>query len=186
RALMPGGPDKRSRGGHMISLSRRAFVGSTLGIVAAAPARAQAYPTRPIRIIVPFAPGGPSDVMARVAAQRMSAVLGQQLFVENRGRGGGTLGARAAGQAEPDGYTLMLGTTSTLVVGPAVYRNVGYDPLKSFAPVAALGTTSSLFVVHPEVPARTVLEFIALAKQQPGKLSFSSPGVGSSSHLIGE
>jgi tripartite-type tricarboxylate transporter receptor subunit TctC len=170
----------------MISISRRAFVGGTLGILAATPARSQTYPTKPIRIIVPFAPGGPSDVMARVVGQRMSAILGQQLFVENRGGAGGTLGARAAAQAEPDGYTLMLGTTSVLVVAPAVYRNVGYDPLKSFAPIAALGTTSSLFVLHPEVPARTVQEFVALAKQQPGKFSFSSPGIGSSSHLIGE
>jgi tripartite-type tricarboxylate transporter receptor subunit TctC len=124
--------------------------------------------------------------MARVVGQRMSAILGQQLFVENRGGAGGTLGARAAAQAEPDGYTLMLGTTSTLVVAPEVYRNAGYDPLKSFALIAALGTTSSLFVVNPAVPARTVQELVALAKAQPGKLSFSSPGVGSSSHLIAE
>jgi tripartite-type tricarboxylate transporter receptor subunit TctC len=124
--------------------------------------------------------------MARVVGQRMSAILGQQLFVENRGGAGGTIGARAAAQAEPDGYTLMLGTTSTLVVAPEVYRNVGYDPLKSFALIAALGTTSSLFVVNPAVPASTVRELVALAKAQPGKLSFSSPGVGSSPHLIGE
>jgi tripartite-type tricarboxylate transporter receptor subunit TctC len=171
----------------MISVSRRAFVvGSALGIAAAPPARAQAYPTRPIRIIVPFSPGGPADVMARVAGQRMSTILGQQLFVENRGGAGGTLGARVAAQAEPDGYTLMLGTTSTLVVAPAVYRNVGYDPLKSFALIAGFGTTSSLFVVNPEVPARSVQELVALAKAQPGKLSYSSPGIGSSPHLIAE
>jgi tripartite-type tricarboxylate transporter receptor subunit TctC len=171
----------------MASISRRAFVvGGALGIGAATPARAQTYPTKPIRIIVPFSPGGPSDVMARVVGQRMSAIVGQQLFVENRGGAGGTLGARAAAQAEPDGYTLMLGTTSVLVVAPEVYRNVGYDPVKSFAPIALLGTTSSLFVVNPAVPARTVQEFVALAKQQPGRFSFSSPGIGSSSHLIGE
>jgi tripartite-type tricarboxylate transporter receptor subunit TctC len=124
--------------------------------------------------------------MARVIGQRMSAILGQQLFVENRGGAGGTIGARAAAQAEPDGYTLMLATTSTLVVAPEVYRNVGYDPPKSFAPIAALGTTSSLFVVNPAVPAKSVREFVALARAQPGKFSFASPGVGSSSHLIGE
>jgi tripartite-type tricarboxylate transporter receptor subunit TctC len=172
----------------MASISRRAFVaGGTLGAAAATPARAQApYPARPVRIIVTFAPGGPADVMARVIGQRMSGILGQQFFVENRGGAGGTLGARAAAQAEPDGYTLMLGTTSTLVVAPEVYRNVGYEPLKSFAPIALLGNTSSLFVVNPAVPATTVQELVALAKAQPGKLSFSSPGVGSSPHLTGE
>jgi tripartite-type tricarboxylate transporter receptor subunit TctC len=172
----------------MAWISRRAFVaGSTLGVAASTRARAQAsYPTRPIRIIVTFSPGGPADVMARVAGQRMSAILGQQLFVENRGGAGGTIGARIAAQAEPDGYTLMLGTTSTLVVAPEVYRNVGYDPLKSFAPIAALGTTSSLFVVNPQVPARTVQELVGLAKQQAGKFSYASPGVGSSPHLIAE
>ena len=171
----------------MASISRRAFVvGGAFGLAATPPARAQAYPTKPVRIIVTFAPGGPADVMARVIGQRMSALLGQQFFVENRGGAGGTLGARAAAQTEPDGYTLMLGTTSTLVVAPEVYRNVGYEPLKSFAPIALLGNTSSLFVVNPAVPATTVQELVALAKAQPGKLSFSSPGVGSSPHLTGE
>lgn len=171
----------------MMSISRRAFaLGAAFGVAAAPHARAQAYPVRPIKIIVTFSPGGPADVMARVLGQHMSAILGQQLFVENRGGAGGTIGARAAAQAEPDGYTLMLGTTSTLVVAPAVYRNVGYDPLKSFALIAGFGTTSSIFVVNPEVPARSVQELIALAKAQPGKLSYSSPGVGSSPHLIAE
>ena len=169
----------------MISISRRAFVvGGALGL--AATTRAQAWPTRPVRIIVPFSPGGPADVMARVVGQRMSAILGQQLYVENRGGAGGTIGARAAAQAEPDGYTLILGTTSTLVVAPEVYRNVGYDPLKSFALIAAFGNTSSLFVVNPEVPARNVRELVALARREPGKLSYSSPGVGSSPHLVAE
>jgi tripartite-type tricarboxylate transporter receptor subunit TctC len=116
----------------------------------------------------------------------MSTILGQQLFVENRGGAGGTIGARAAAQAEPDGYTLLLATTSTLATGPAVYRDVGYDPLKSFALIAPFGTTSSLFVINPEVPAKTVQEFIALAKTQPGRFSYSTPGVGSSPHLIAE
>ena len=124
--------------------------------------------------------------MARVVGQRMSAILGQQLYVENRGGAGGTIGARAAAQAEPDGYTLILGTTSTLVVAPEVYRNVGYDPLKSFALIAAFGNTSSLFVVNHEVPARNVRELVALARREPGKLSYSSPGVGSSPHLVAE
>jgi tripartite-type tricarboxylate transporter receptor subunit TctC len=168
-------------------LTRRLFLaGSAFVLANGSSARADPYPVRPIRVIVPFSPGGPADVMARVAGQRMSAILGQQLFIENRGGAGGTIGARAAAQAEPDGYTLMLATTSTLAVAPAAYRDAGYDPLKSFALIALFGTTSSLFVVNPEVPARTVQEFVALAKAQPGKFSFSSPGVGSSPHLIAE
>jgi tripartite-type tricarboxylate transporter receptor subunit TctC len=170
----------------MTSISRRTFVvGGALGLVATG-ARAQAYPTKPVKIIVPFSPGGPADVMARVAGQRMSAILGQQLFVENRGGAGGTIGARAAAQAEPDGYTLMLGNTSTLVIAPAVYRDIGYDPLKSFALIAGFGTTSSILVVNPDLPAKTVQELVALAKQQPGKLSYSSPGIGTPPHLIAE
>ncbi len=170
----------------MVSISRRLFLAGAAALASAPAARADPYPSRPIRIIVPFAPGGPADAMARIIGLRMSAILGQQLFVENRGGAGGTIGARVAAQGEPDGYTLMLATTSTLVVAPEVDRNVGYDPLKSFAPIAALGTTSSLFVVNPEVRAKSVQEFVSLAKTQPGKFSFSSPGVGSSSHLIGE
>jgi tripartite-type tricarboxylate transporter receptor subunit TctC len=168
-------------------ISRRTFVATiALGIVAAARARAQAYPTKPIKVIVPFSPGGPADVMARVAGQRMSAILGQSLFVENRGGAGGTIGARAAAQAEPDGYTLMLANTSTLVIGPAVYRDIGYDPLKSFALVAAFGTTASILVVNPGLPVRSVQELVALAKREPGRLSYSSPGIGTPPHLIAE
>jgi tripartite-type tricarboxylate transporter receptor subunit TctC len=171
----------------MMSISRRVFVvGGTLGVAAATRSRADAYPTKPIKIIVPFSPGGPADVMARVAGQRMSAILGQQLYVENRGGAGGTIGARAAAQAEPDGYTLMLANTSTLVLGPAIYRDIGYDPLKNFALIAGFGTTSSILVVNPNLPAKSVQELVALAKAQPGKLTFSSPGIGTPPHLIAE
>jgi len=170
----------------MTSISRRTcVVGGALGFVATG-ARAQAYPTRPIKIIVGFSPGGPGDVMARVVGQRMSAILGQQLFVENRAGAGGTLGARVAAQSEPDGYTLMLANTSTLVVAPLVYRDAGYDPLKSFAPIAAFGTTASIFVVNDNLPAKSVQELVALARREPGKLSFSSPGIGTPPHLIAE
>jgi tripartite-type tricarboxylate transporter receptor subunit TctC len=170
----------------MTSISRRTFVvGGALGFVATG-ARAQAYPTRPIKIIVGFSPGGPGDVMARVVGQRMSAILGQQLFVENRAGAGGTLGARVAAQSEPDGYTLMLANTSTLVVAPLVYRDAGYDPLKSFAPIAAFGTTASIFVVNDNLPAKSVQQLVALARREPGKLSFSSPGIGTPPHLIAE
>jgi tripartite-type tricarboxylate transporter receptor subunit TctC len=167
-------------------ISRRVFLAGTASLASASLARADPYPTRPIKIIVGFSPGGPGDVMARVVGQRMSAIMGQQLFVENRAGAGGTLGARVAAQAEPDGYTLMLANTSTLVVAPLVYRDAGYEPLKSFAPIAAFGTTASILVVNPDLPVRSVPELVALAKAQPGKLSFSSPGIGTPPHLIAE
>jgi tripartite-type tricarboxylate transporter receptor subunit TctC len=149
-------------------------------------ASAQTYPAKPIRIIVGFAAGGPADVMARLVGQKLSTILGQSIVVDNRPGAGGTLGARAVAEAEPDGYTLLLGNTSTLVIGPAVYRNVGYDPIKSFAPVAMLGATSNFLVVHPSFPPRSLKELIALAKAEPGKLNYSSPGAGTPPHLIGE
>ncbi len=168
-------------------ISRRTFVaGLALGATAARPARAQSYPSKPIRLIVPFSPGGPADVMGRIVTQPMSVALGQSFIFENRPGAGGTIGARMAAQADPDGYTLMLANTSTLIIAPAVYRNADYDPVKNFAPIAAFGTTSNLLVVHPSVPARTVMEFVALAKAKPGALSYATPGIGTPPHLIGE
>jgi tripartite-type tricarboxylate transporter receptor subunit TctC len=146
----------------------------------------QTYPVKPIRIIVAFAAGGPADVMARLVGQRLSIMLGQGVVIENRPGAGGTIGARAAAEAEPDGYTLLLGNTSTLVIGPVVYKNVGYDPVKSFAPVAMLGTTSNFFIVHPAFAAKSVPELIALAKASPGKFNYASPGSGTPPHLISE
>jgi tripartite-type tricarboxylate transporter receptor subunit TctC len=151
-----------------------------------AAAAAQTYPVKPIRIIVAFAAGGPADVMARLVGQRLSIMLGQSIVVENRPGAGGTIGARAAAEAEADGHTLLLGNTSTLVIGPVVYKNVGYDPVKSFAPVAMLGTTSNFFIVHPAFPAKSVPELIALAKSEPGKFNYASPGSGTPPHLISE
>jgi len=168
-------------------ISRRTFVaGIALGATAARPARARSYPSKPIRLIVPFSPGGPADVMGRIVTQPMSVALGQSFIFENRPGAGGTIGARMAAQADPDGYTLMLANTSTLIIAPAVYRNADYDPVKNFAPIAAFGTTSNLLVVHPSVPARTVMEFVALAKAKPGALSYATPGIGTPPHLIGE
>jgi tripartite-type tricarboxylate transporter receptor subunit TctC len=149
-------------------------------------AAAQTYPAKPIRIIVGFAPGGPADVMARLIGQRMTQALGQTIVVENRPGAGGTIGARAVAEAEPDGYTLLLGNTSTLVIGPMIYRNIGYDPTKDLAPVVQLGITSNLFVVHPAFPPQSVREVIAMAKANPGKLNFASAGIGTPPHLIGE
>ena len=162
------------------------FLLVTLAVVTACGAAAQTYPVKPIKIIVAFAPGGPADVMARLIGQRMTAVLGQSLVIENRPGAGGTIGARAVAESEPDGYTLLLGNTSTLIIGPLTYRGAGYDPARSFAPVALLGTTSNILIVHPSLPARSVQELIALARAQPGKLNYASAGIGTPPHLIGE
>jgi len=160
--------------------------GGLIAMLAAGPAAAQTYPTRPIRMVVGFAPGGPADVMARLIGQRMYAALGQPIVVDNRAGAGGTIAARVVAESEPDGYTLLLGNTSTLVISPLMYKNVGYDALKAFAPIAQLGSTADVMVVNPKFPAKSVQELIAYAKANPGKLNYSSPGIGTPPHLIGE
>ena len=154
--------------------------------LAAEGATAQTFPTKPIRMLVGFAPGGPADVMARLLAPRMSAALGQPVVVDNRPGAGGTIAARATAESDPDGHTLLLGNTSTLIIGPLIYKNINYDPLKGFAPVARLGTTSNLLVTYPGFSAKSVPELVAYAKANPGKLNYSSAGIGTPPHLIGE
>jgi tripartite-type tricarboxylate transporter receptor subunit TctC len=149
-------------------------------------AAAQNYPTKPIKLIVPFAPGGPADVIGRIIGQQAGIILGQSFVVENRGGAGGSIGARLAAQAEPDGYTLLFANTSTLSINPAVNRNLDYDPAKVFVPVALVGTTSNLVVVNPALPVKSIAELIAYGKANPGKLAYSSPGVGTPPHMIGE
>ena len=119
-------------------------------------ASAQTYPVRPIRMVVGFSPGGPADVMARLIGQRMTMTLGQAIVVENRAGAGGSIAARAVAESEPDGYTLLLGNTSTLVISPLMYKNVGYDPLRAFAPIARLGTTSDILVTNPSFAVKSV------------------------------
>src|SRR5436190_5802638 len=139
-------------------------------VLAAEGANAQTYPSKPVRILVGFAPGGPADVMARLLAPHMSAALGQPVVVDNRPGAGGTIAARAAAESEPDGHTLLLGNTSTLVISPLIYKNIGYDPLKAFAPVVRLGTTSNLLVANPafaERFARDVPTLVSYAKANP-------------------
>jgi tripartite-type tricarboxylate transporter receptor subunit TctC len=147
-------------------------------------AHAQPFPSRPIKMIVPFPPGGPVDVMARVVVQRLSASLGQ-VIIDNRPGAGGTLGSRAAAMAEPDGYTLLFGSSTTLAAAPALYNNSGYDPLKSFVPVAMISSVPFVLAVAPHVHARTLAELVALAKANPGKLNFGAP-TGTLPHLTGE
>src|SRR5258707_13549180 len=163
------------------------FAVAAVGLMAAASAPAQTiYPERLIKMIVPAPAGGQTDVMARLMAQKMQLSLGQSVIIENRAGAGGALGARAAATADPDGYTLFFGNTSTLAVIPAVSKNPGYDPNKNFAPVAAVSESYMILVVHPDFPAKTLPEFLAYAKANPGKLNFGNAGAGNVTHLTGE
>jgi len=146
-------------------------------------AGAQDYPERPVTLVVPYAAGGGNDVMARIVAEKMSKTLGQQIVIENRGGAGGSIATRMVAHAAPDGYTLVLGGTGTLAVAPTLYSNAGYDPRKDFAPVGLIATSALVVLVHPSVPATSLKELIALAKEKPGQLNFASAGVGSGMHL---
>ncbi len=157
-----------------------------LALAASAGSAAETYPVKPIKLIVPFGSGGPADVIGRIIGQQMGIILGQNLVVENRAGAGGSIAARMAALAEPDGYTLMFANTSTLSINPAVYAHLDYDPAKAFVPVALVGTTSNMLVVTPSLPVKSVAELIAYGKANPGKLSYSSPGVGTPPHMIGE
>jgi tripartite-type tricarboxylate transporter receptor subunit TctC len=163
---------------------RAALVALLLAAAATVPAQAQPYPNRAIRLIVPFPPGGPVDVMARVVVQRLAVGLGQ-VIIDNRPGAGGTLGSRAAAMAEPDGYTLLFGSSTTLAAGPALYRNLGYDPVKSFVPVGMISSVPFVLAVAPHVPARTLADLVAYAKANPGKVNFGAP-TGTLPHLTGE
>jgi tripartite-type tricarboxylate transporter receptor subunit TctC len=148
------------------------------------PASGQSYPDRPIKLIVPFPPGGPIDTMGRLVAQHLSSSFGQQVVIDNRPGAGSTIGTKAAASAEADGYTLLFGSSGSLAVAPALYTNFDVDPRKAFAPVATVSLLPHVFVVAPSVPAATVQEFIAYAKANPGKLNYGA-GLGTPPHLLG-
>ncbi len=147
---------------------------------------AAAYPEKTLRLVVPFPPGGGNDILARTLGQRLSEVVSQQVVVDNRGGAGGALGATIAAQANPDGYTIFLGSVGNLAQTPALKEKLPYHPLRDFAPVALVATSSFILAVHPSVQAKSVQELIALAKASPGKLSYASAGTGSSLHMAGE
>ena len=155
-------------------------------VIAAAPAAAQEYPVKPIRMIVPFAPGGPNDVLGRIVALKVSEQIGQQVVIDNRSGAGGSTGTGLAASAPPDGYTLLFSGPSSLSINPSLYAKLPYDALRDFAPVSLAGTAPSLLAVHPSVPARTVKELVAIARASPGKLNYASGGVGGGPHLAGE
>lgn len=144
------------------------------------------YPSRPIRLIVPFVPGGTSEVLGRSLAQKMGERLNQTIYIENMGGAGSTVGTAAAARAAPDGYTLLFGYSSGLTIAPGFYSTLTYDPLKSFAPIGAVARFSMVMVAGSSVPANNLKELVALAKSEPGKLTYASVGAGSSLHLLGE
>jgi tripartite-type tricarboxylate transporter receptor subunit TctC len=151
-----------------------------------APVHAQSYPGKAIKLVVPFGPGGPTDVSARIVAQVVQSALGQSVVIENRPGAGGALGTKSVANAEPDGTILLIGTSATLGVVPALVKSPGYDPIKSFAPVAKVADSTLVLVAPAKFPATSVAEFIAQAKANPGKLSYASAGVGNQTQLLAE
>jgi tripartite-type tricarboxylate transporter receptor subunit TctC len=173
----------------MVSRRRVIGAGLMLGLNALAPvtATAQSYPNRPVKIIVPFAPGGPTEFIIRLVTDRLTAMLGQAFVIENRpGGAGGTVGAKSVATADPDGYTLLFSSPGPLVTAAAVYRNLDYDPVKSFSPIAMLIYAPQMLVVNPSVAARSLPELVRLAKNHPGKITFGSSGYGTQPHMLGE
>ena len=164
-------------------LCRVALLGCILGGAASA-ALAQAYPNKPIKLIVPFAPGGFTDVVARILGQKLSVSLGQPFVIENKAGAGSTIGTDFVAKAAPDGYTLVMVST-THVISPAIYPKLPYDPIKSFTPVGKLVDSAYVLMVNPKVPVNSVADYIALAKAQPDKIHYASSGNGSSQHLMG-
>jgi tripartite-type tricarboxylate transporter receptor subunit TctC len=149
-------------------------------------ALAQAWPGRPVRLIVPFPPGGSTDILGRSIAQKLQEALGQPFVVENKGGAGGSIGATEAARATPDGYTLLMGHIGTLAVNPSLYPDLAYDPMRSFAPVTLIARVPNVLVVNPAVPAHDVRQLISLAKSKPGALRYASGGNGSAAHLAME
>jgi tripartite-type tricarboxylate transporter receptor subunit TctC len=155
-------------------------------LLAAGAAGAQNYPTKPIRLVVPFAPGGSSSIVARSVAAEMEKGLGQSIVIENKGGGGGNIAMNEVAHADADGYTLIIGHVGSLAMTPFIEKDLGYDVMKDFAPVSLLAKVPNIFVVHSSVPAKNLREFVALAKKEPGKLYYGSAGNGSAGHLAME
>jgi tripartite-type tricarboxylate transporter receptor subunit TctC len=164
-----------------------AVLASAPSFASSAAALAQTYPTRPIKMVVPFPAGGPTDAMARIVSERLAVTLGQSIIVENRGGGaGGSVGAKAVATAEHDGYTILLTPPGPLTVGPAVFKSIDYDPLKAFVPVGLLIVTPLVMCVRPSLPVTTLAELVSYAKANPGKITFGSQGYGTAPHLLTE
>ena len=174
---------------HTRFIARRTLLaGIAMAAAGALPhaALAQNYPTKPVTIVVPFAPGGTTDILARIVGQGLTSELGQPVIVDNRAGAGGNIGASLAAKAPADGYTLFMGTVGTHAINQALYKKMPFDPVKDFAPLSRVATVPNLLVANPKEPYKTVKELIAYAKQHPGKVTFGSPGSGSSPHVSGE
>jgi tripartite-type tricarboxylate transporter receptor subunit TctC len=154
-------------------------------LLAAGMAQAQ-YPGKPIHLIIPFPPGGPTDIIGRAVGQKLSEALGQPVIVENRGGAGASIGSDFVAKSAPDGYTLLVGTTGSHTINPAIYSKLPYDPVRDFAPVTLLATYGNVLVVSPNLPVKNVKQLIELARAKPGEITFGSAGNGSSNHLSGE
>jgi tripartite-type tricarboxylate transporter receptor subunit TctC len=146
----------------------------------------QTYPAKPVRIIVPFAPAGSTDITARVVAQKLTDGWRQQVIVDNRAGAGGNIGAEAVAKSAPDGYTLLLATTGVMAINHRLYRNLSYDALRDFAPVTQIGALPLILIIHPSLPAKSVKDLVAMGKAKPGELSYASSGVGSATHMTSE
>ena len=156
-------------------------------VLAGADAKAQdAYPSKPVRIVVSFSAGGPTDIVARAMGAKMAELLGQQFVVENKVGAGGNIGADLVAKSAPDGYTLLMATVSTHAINPGLYKKIPYDPVRDFAPLGQVGVTPCLLAVHPSLPAKDVKSLVALVKENPGKFTYGSSGLGSILHLCGE
>jgi tripartite-type tricarboxylate transporter receptor subunit TctC len=169
-------------------MNRSCFAIAAAAILSSAAVCAQqpTYPAKPIKMIMPFPAGGPTDILGRLVGQKMTEAWGQNVVIDNRPGGGGMIGANLAAKSPPDGYTLFLGGITTLALAPYVHRNLTYDPLKDFQPVSQTTISPLLLMVHPSLPVKTVKEFIALAKAKPGEINYASSGPGGSGHLAGE
>jgi len=164
-----------------------ALTAAAIGLCAALPvSHAQTWPSKPIRLIVPNAPGGGTDTVARLIAEKVGPALGQQIIVDNRGGAGGRIAAEFVARAPKDGYTLLLGSAATLITGPALDADRKYDPLRDFAPISLAGTTAYMLVTHPSLPARNVRDLVNLAKARPGRIAYATTGQGSPAHLGAE
>jgi tripartite-type tricarboxylate transporter receptor subunit TctC len=169
----------------MIESLKRAAVAMALVAVAAS-AFAADYPSRPIRLVVPYAPGGGADGVARIIARRVSETIGQSIVIDNKGGAGSIVGTDIVAKAEPDGYTLLLGQSGPISINPAIYKSLPYDPVKDFAPIIMTTDYPYILVVNPELPAKTLQELVALAKSKPGAMNYGSTGVGAANHLVAE
>jgi tripartite-type tricarboxylate transporter receptor subunit TctC len=167
-------------------MTRRAILALAAVLAWATAAQAQSYPSSPIRLVVPFAPGGAADLMARILAEPLAKRLGQPIVIENKPGGGATLGADIVAKAAPDGYTLLWTTPGPQITNPYLMPKLPYDPFRDFTPIATVVTAVNVLVVTPSLPVKSVAELIAYAKANPGKINFSSSGIGASSHLSGE